>query len=104
MDISGALQSFRQKGYAEKKGGPESGGSGEPESKTSRVIHLSEEESKEIAPYQEQNGPGSEIVLEVTGKLEGSHFRVMSVKYAPPQGDPSESAQVMQSPGSVPMQ
>ncbi len=85
---SEALQKFRSGGY------PESNEDKDNESEGPggvRVIKLSEEEAKELQPYQEKFGPGEEMVIEATGKLEGTSFRVMSVKYAQGGGAPDEN-------------
>jgi hypothetical protein len=79
-DYSGALKKFRDSGYS--KTGPEEPEEGKEESSGVRTLKLTDEESKELTPYQEKFGPGQEIVIEATGKLEGNVFRVMSVKYA----------------------
>lgn len=75
-DYSGALKKFREDGY------PKDKGEGAPESSGVRTLKLTDDESKELAPYQEKFGPGEEMVIEATGKLEGNTFRVVSVRYA----------------------
>lgn len=102
MPFGDALENMRKTDYGAPPKKEESKG------ESSRMLHLTEEETKSLAPYQEG---GEEIVLEVTGKLEGDHFHVMSAKYAPKkegEEEPNDAAQVagLQGPlvgGSVPM-
>ncbi len=97
-DYSGALKKFRESGYPE----DDSEDDEKSESSGVRTFKLTEEEAKELQPYQEKFGPGEEMVVEATGKLEGTTFRISSVKYA--QGEEKEDAsQVMGMPGSIPM-
>lgn len=81
-DYSGALKKFRDSGYPKEPDKPEE----DEKSSGVRTIKLSDEEAKELTPYQEKFGPGEEMVIEATGKLEGDVFRVMSVKYAEGKG------------------
>lgn len=74
MPISDALKSFRKGEYGDKEQ-PESGGD-EPSSP--RVIHLTDDEKK--AFEGSSVSPGQEVVCEVSGKLEGDHLHVMSVR------------------------
>jgi hypothetical protein len=85
MAVSDALKSFRKGDYGDDKG--------KEEKPSSRVINLTDDEAKELMPYQEKFGPGEEMVIEATGKLEDGHFHVMSVKYA--QGGGPESDEDM---------
>jgi hypothetical protein len=89
MPVSDVLQNFRKSGYASE---PDSADSSEEKGATGpRSLALTDEEVKSLAPYQAN--PGEEIVLEVTGRLEGNHFRVMSAKYAQGPGSEDEDAQ-----------
>lgn len=79
-DYSGALKKFREDGYPKDKGDEK------PESSGVRTLKLTDEEAKSLEPYQEKFGPGQEMVIEATGKLEGTTFRVMSIQYAEGKG------------------
>jgi hypothetical protein len=79
MPISETLKKFRGNEYA--NGDDKSKGESE-ESQGVRSFKLSDEESKSLEPYTQRYGPGEEIVLEVTGRKEGDHFHISSVKYA----------------------
>jgi hypothetical protein len=75
-DYSGTLKKFRDSGYPKDKS--------DSDKETSvRVIKLTDDEAKELESYSQ--GAGSEQVCEVSGKLEGNTFRVMSVSGS---GDP----------------
>lgn len=92
MPVSDALKQYRDSGYGGKK---EDSGEGQKE-KTSRVINLTDDEVKSLQPYAEKF-QGDDIVAEVTGRLEGSHFHVMSVKYAEGgSGEPDVNADAEQ--------
>lgn len=79
MEYGDALKNLRKGDYGED----------EKEEGTSshRMISLTDEEAKELTPYQEKFGSGQEMVIEATGKLEGDHFHIMSVKYAEGKGE-----------------
>lgn len=81
MAFGETLKSFRKGDYGEKDDGNDEEGSS-----SHRMITLTGEEAKELEPYQEKFGPGQEMVIEATGKLEGDHFHIMSVKYAKDSG------------------
>lgn len=84
MAVSDVLKNYRSSGYSSGKAN-----SGEKqESPGPRVIKLSEEEVKGLEPYQVK--PGEEIILEVTGRLQGNDFTVLSAKYATGGQEPSE--------------
>src|ERR1700751_5083053 len=100
MSISEALDHLRTSDY----GGDSKDKPSEKEGV--RVLKLSEPEAKELAGYQEKMGPGSEMVIEDTGKLEGDHFHVMSVKYAQGGGGQDTNADaeaVMDKMRGIPM-
>lgn len=79
MAYADALKKVRQGGYGDDPGG------GSP-----RSFPLTPEEAESLKQYQ------GEIVLEVTGQLEGTTFHVSSAKYA--NGGPSAGG-----PGPMPM-
>jgi hypothetical protein len=81
-DYSGALKKFRDSGYPKPKAGDEGDQGDAPSADATaapsvRVIKLTDDEAKELQSYQDS--PGAEQVCQVTGKLDGTTFRVMSV-------------------------
>ena len=72
-DYAGTLKKFRESGYPEDE-------EEKPESSGVRNIKLTDDEAKDLQPYQKV---GKEIVIEATGELEGTTFRITGgVKYA----------------------
>jgi len=71
MAISDVLKGMREGVQKQEPPQEEQGG---------RSFSLTEEEAKSLLPYQEEYQ--DEIVVEVTGKVEGNKFQVSSVKYA----------------------
>lgn len=93
-DYSGALKKFRDGGYPKDKGtGPDLTGDNAaagaaPESV--RTLKLTDDEAKELQSYQA--APGEEQTCQITGKLEGNTFRVMSVSGSGEMGEPNVNA------------
>lgn len=94
MPVSDVLKSFRKGGYSPEK--PTS----EPAEATGgpRIITLTDEEAKTLG----QGQPGGDVSLEVSGRLEGTSFTVMSVKPAG-GGMPDEGAMAAEVMGKSPM-
>lgn len=83
MAVADELRKVRENGYkpgAFEASTGENGNDPDEANQTSRIIKLSDEEVKGLEPYQVK--PGEEVILEVSGNLEGDHFHVMTVKYA----------------------
>lgn len=101
MPLGSVLKSFRDRGYGSGEN------SGEPEdSKGPRLITLTDDEAKGLAEYKKEGG--DEIVCQVTGRLDGNEFSVISVT-APggeekmPGNEDEMAAKVMGMMGKPPM-
>lgn len=95
-DYSGALKKFRDEGYPKVKGDepPQTAG---PE--PVRTIKLTDDEVKALAGDGLE--PGAELTCQITGKLEGSTFRVMSVESTGIEG-PNMDADAAEAMGKMP--
>lgn len=99
MAISDAIKAYRGGSASDPQGapapieppGPNPGG---------RSIPLTDSEAKEFQPYADAPA----ITAQVVGRLEGTDFHVLSVRYEGVGEDQGDADQVMSSPGSVPMQ
>src|SRR5258706_13462910 len=86
--------SFDNKGPKDEMKGPDDEMKG-----SSRMVKLTESETKSLEPYQAK--PGEEIVLEMSGTLEqDGHFHVMSVSYSE-GGAMKEGPSNLDSPGGM---
>lgn len=86
MAVSDVLQKMRGSDYGSDKEDDES----ESPSPARRVLKLSDDEVKSLG----ESKPGEQVTLQVTGKLEGDHFHVMSVEGAGGGMGMEEAAQV----------
>lgn len=86
MPVSEVLKNFRGASYGAPK---DSEGDDGEENSASRILKLSDDEIKSVAGA----GPGQEVTMTVTGKLEGDHFHVMSIQaQGGPMGAPDQNA------------
>lgn len=97
MPVSDVLKNFRGSDYGAGEKGDKP--SEKSEGTSSRTIELSPEEAKSLGGAE----PGAEVTLQVTGRLEDTHFHIMSVQGQGGESDTNADAEAVMSKMRGPM-